>query len=229
MLPTVRVQVQDRVTVVELDRPARAHAYDAATLDALEAAFASVATPAVVVASTGHGAFCGGADRDALRRAEPEDALRLRSQSVFDGLARAPWVSVAAIQGAAVGGGFELALACDLRVGGPRARFWLPEPTLGLIPAAGGTARLPGLVGGSRARALILGGLELDAPTAQAWGLLVEVADDVRAAALGLAGRVAARDAGALALAKAVLGGSATVEQLQAERLAQAVLYGRRS
>ena len=82
-----------------------------------------------MVESAGDGAFCAGADRDEMRDVDPLSALDLRSDGVFDALARAPFVSIAAVHGPAVGGGFELALACDLRVAGPKARFWLPPST----------------------------------------------------------------------------------------------------
>lgn len=213
-----------------LDRPERAHAYDRALLDALlDGARALAARCAVIViSSTGERAFCAGADLDAMKEASPLDALDLRSQRVFTAIARLPVVTIAAIQGAAVAGGFELALACDLRVAGPRARFWLPETRLGIIPSAGGTTRLSRLVGPSRAKEVIMGGRELDAAAAHAWGLVHRLADDPRAEALAWAQQVAGRDRVALALAKEHIDADESDGALARERVAEAILYARK-
>jgi len=227
----VHLSIADGVGVLTLDRPERAHAYDRAHLLALQAGFDELAAAAqvVVVRSTGDRAFCAGADLKELGKAAPTDALDLLSQKVFAHIADSPAVSVAAVQGAAVAGGCELALACDLRVVGAKARFALPETALGIIPAAGGCTRLPRLVGQSIARQVILAGEWISAEQAVRWGLATgEVATDVQAAALELAGRVAKRSALALRLAKQVMGQDGRVDSLAAERMAEAVLYGAR-
>jgi len=227
------VDQQGDVGLLVLDRPERANAYDAEMLEAFEAGLdALLEDPQVrvlVIQSTGEGAFCGGADLARLVEATPLDALDLRSQRVFDRLARAPKVSIAAVQGPAVAGGFELALACDLRVAGPMARFSLPETSLGLIPSAGGTTRLARVVGPARAKSVILGGRDLDAETALSWGLVDRVVDDPRAEAEHLARRVTRRNPLAQRLAKAILDLDDPSASLQAERLAEAVLYGERA
>lgn len=224
----LRTQVVNGTSVFTLDRPERAHAYDRALLDALDAAVGALSTPVVVITSTGP-SFCGGADLRQMAQADPLEALDMRSQAVFERLARAPAVSIAAVQGAAVAGGFELALACDLRVGGPEARFWLPETGLGLIPSAGGCTRLPRLIGGARARELVLSGRALDAPTALAWGLLNRIAEDPLAEALTWAAELGRRDPLALRLARQALDSAAPAEgSLGAERLAEALLYQRK-
>lgn len=222
--------VSGTVAVVEIRRPKRANAYDRETLDALDAAVHALSASArvVIVQAQGDGAFCGGADLDELAVARPEDALDLRAQRVFTALARAPFVSIAAIHGPAVAGGLELALACDLRVAGPAATFSLPEPERGLIPAAGGTTRLTRIVGPGRARQLILGGDQIDATTALHWGLVGRVDDDARAEARAWAERVARRDPVALRLAKAVIDHEDEAS-LALERVSEAFLYTRRS
>jgi enoyl-CoA hydratase/carnithine racemase len=128
------------VGVLRLGRPARANAYTPAMLRALEAGLRRLEgeARALVVEAEGAGAFCGGADLGLLAAARPEDALDLLSQRVFSAISNSPLPSVAAVQGPAVAGGCELALACDLRVAGPAARFAQPETARGLVPAAGG-------------------------------------------------------------------------------------------
>jgi enoyl-CoA hydratase len=218
--------------MLTLDRPNRAHAYDEAHLRALRAGFQALSesVSVVVVQSTGERAFCGGADLKSMKEATPLDALDLLSQRVFAEIADSHIVSIAAVQGAAVAGGCELALACDLRVVGPAARFELPETALGLIPAAGGCTRLARLVGQSVARQVILAGTSISADQAIAWGLATgEVQADPRAAALELGRSVAQRDPVALRLAKHVLAQDGRAESLQAERIAEALLYGRKN
>ena len=230
---SVRLERDGAVAVLTLDRPARANAYDRAMLEAFEQALdQALADPeagALLIQAAGDGAFCGGADLATLADARPEDALDLRSQALFERLARAPLVSVAAIHGAAVAGGFELALACDLRIGSPQARFSLPETALGLIPSAGGCTRLARLAGPARAKQLILGGLELDARSALDWGLLLALVPEPRQEGRALARRIAGRDRLALRLAKQVLDLGDTAASLQAERVAEALLYARRT
>ncbi len=229
---TVRLERDGPVARIVLDRPARANAYDLALLEALDSALDQVLADrqvgALVVESTGEGAFCGGADLAQMQQADPLDALDLRSQAVFDRIARAPLVSVAAIHGAAVAGGFELALACDLRIASPKARFSLPETALGLIPSAGGCTRLTRLVGPARAKQLILAGMDLDARTALDWGLLAALVPEPRQEAQVWAARIAGRDRVALRLAKQVIDLADDKPSLQAERVAEALLYSRK-
>ena len=149
--------------------------------------------------------------------------------SALNATAASPLISIAAVHGAAVAGGCELALACDLRVVGPQARFSLPETDMGLIPSAGGCTRLTRLVGPGRAKEVILGGMSIDAQTALAWGLAGRLADDPRAAALALGQRIAERDSVALRLAKQIIDRDEDPRSLAAERLAEALLYSRRS
>lgn len=226
----VRSERFGKVGVIALDRPEKAHAYDREHLDLLLAAARALveACPAIVIQSTGDRAFCGGADLDAMAGASPLDALELHSQRTFTALARLPAVLVAAVQGAAVAGGFELALACDLRVAGPKARFSLPETKLGILPSAGGTTRLARLVGVARAKAVILGGESLDAAAALAWGAVSRVADDPRAAALAWATEIADRDPAALRLAKETIDAEESVAGLARERTVEAILYARK-
>lgn len=224
----VRFSVEDGVGFLTLDRPERAHAYDRTHLGLLLSALDAVSTPVVVIQSTGERTFCGGADLEEMRAGPPLEALDLLSQHVFTRLARLPAVTIAAIQGAAVAGGFELALACDLRVVGPAARCSLPETSLGLIPSAGGTTRLARLVGVSRAKEVILGGRVLDADAALEWGVAHRKADDPRAEARAWASELLTRDAVAQVQAKRLLDADESASSLLAERVVEAGLYFRR-
>ncbi len=228
----LEVEQDGAIGVLRLNRPERANAYDDALLDAMDQALTEllshVTCRVLLIEASGDRAFCGGADLAAMKRAVPEDALDLRSQAVFDRIARAPIVSVAAIHGPAVAGGFELAMACDLRVAGPAATFSLPETALGLIPSAGGTTRLSRLLGPSRAKSVILGGRTLDAQTALQWGLVDRVVPHPRQQARKWAAQVASRDPMALRLAKAIIDRQETSSGLAWERLSEALLYSRR-
>lgn len=230
--PHLLLRREGAVGILTLHRPERANAYDPDMLGLLAEGLVQFESDervgAIVVEAAGEGAFCGGADLTRLAEARPEDALDLESQRVFDQIARSPLVSVAAVHGAAVAGGFELALACDLRVLGPAARFHLPETALGLIPSAGGCTRLTRLLGPGRAREVILGGRALDAATAVEWGLASRLVKDPRADAIEWATRIATRDRVALKLAKLVIDSDQASVGLAMERLAEALLYARK-
>lgn len=228
----VRAGREGAVWTLMLDRPERANAYGAELLAGLEAEIALMEAdpPAVVVVeAAGSGAFCAGADLREMREKGPLDALELRSQRIFTRLARLPSVSVAAIHGAAVAGGMELALACDLRVGGPEARFWLPETGMGILPSAGGTTRLARLVGAGRAKAIILGGQRVGAAEALQMGLIHRLEADPRAAARAWAREIAGRDRLAQRLAKELLDAGERDGSLLVERAAEGILYARRA
>lgn len=133
---------------------------------------------AIVVTGSGNRVFCAGADLKERQGMTNED-VRVQVglyRSELGALDKSPKPVVAAMNGSAFGGGLELALICDLRVAAPHAMLGLPETTLGIIPGAGGTQRLPRIVGEARAKELILLGRPIDAQTALAWGLVNHVA-----------------------------------------------------
>jgi enoyl-CoA hydratase/carnithine racemase len=148
----------------------------------------------IVVVSEVPGFFAAGADikhmatADAAAFAAYGNALR----AVLGRLAAPDWISIAAVEGLALGGGLELALACTLRVAGAGARFGLPEVKLGLIPGAGGTQRLPRLVGRDRALDIMLTGRQVGAEEAHAIGLIsrLAAAGQAETEALRLAGEL---------------------------------------
>jgi enoyl-CoA hydratase len=177
--------------VVTLNRPP-ANALGLPVLDGLHAALdaAEASLKVMIVASAVDGFFAAGAD---IRHMSAADAASFaaygdRMRAVNDRLAAAPWISVAAVDGLALGGGLELAISCTMRVSGPRARYGLPEVKLGLIPGAGGTQRLPRLIGRGRALDMMLTGRQVPAGEALAIGLVDRLTDgDVVRAAAALA------------------------------------------
>lgn len=236
--PRLLVETQGAVVVWTLNRPDKMNALDAAMVEALHAACAEVERAvsdcgpeigAVVVQGSGARAFAAGADIAELRERRAADALAAINSRLFDRVASLPVPAIAAVRGFALGGGCELALACDLRVAGASARFGQPEVTLGIMAAAGGTYRLPSLVGLGRARELLFTGRLVDSSEALRIGLCEHVvADDaVLDFALDLAQRIAGNDGLAVRTTKAALarvshGGG---ELVAAESRSQAVLF----
>jgi enoyl-CoA hydratase len=160
---------------------------------ALDAAEAAGNVKVMIVSSALDGFFAAGADIKHLAKVDAESFAGYGAQmrAVNGRIAAAPWLSVAAVDGLALGGGLELAMACTLRVSGPRARYGLPEVRLGLIPGAGGTQRLPSLVGRGRALDIMLTARPVPADEALAIGLVDRLTEgDVTVEALTLAGEL---------------------------------------
>ncbi|HEY3735469.1 MAG TPA: enoyl-CoA hydratase-related protein [Streptosporangiaceae bacterium] len=191
--------------VVYLDNPP-ANQLGQALIDGLAAAigaFEDSAARVLVICSALDGFFAAGADIKLMAAADRAALAGYGAslRAVLDRIAAQDRPSVAAIEGRALGGGLELALACTLRVGSATARLGLPEPRLGLIPGAGGTQRLPRLVGRGRALDLLLTAREVAADEAQAIGLLDRLTGPGGAlgGALDLAGQLAGLSRPALA------------------------------
>jgi len=213
------------IATIFLDRPDKSHAYTPSMLKDLEEAIHQAEDCSVcVISSTGGRVFCAGADKNSLRERRAEDALMLKAQFLFDTIANSRAVFIASMNGPAIAGGFELALACDLRVVHPSVYCSLPEVSLGLIPAAGGCTRLSKLVGASIAREVILGGGRIHADRGGQLGLFHRISDTPDEEALSWAQNISKYDPLALQLAKQTLNNPS----LQAERLAEAILYERR-
>ena len=157
---------------------------------ALDAAEAAGDVKVVIVSSALDGFFAAGADIKHLSKVDAESFTAYGDQmrAVNDRLAAAPFLSIAAVDGLALGGGLELAMACTMRVSGPRGQFGLPEVKIGLIPGAGGTQRLPRLVGRGRALDIMLTARQVRAAEALAIGLVDRLTEgDVIKEALTLA------------------------------------------
>ena len=190
------------VAVVTIDNPPM-NALSAALLDELEAEIdaldADDGTRAIVLRGGGERAFVAGADIKefpSLREAPPAEGGSARGiQKVGARMDEARTPFVAAIQGYCLGGGLELAMACDVRVAADNAQLGQPEIKLGLIPGGGGTQRLPRLVGHGRALYLNMSGEFVDAQTAERWGLVERVvpAAELIEAATGVAASFAAQ------------------------------------
>jgi methylglutaconyl-CoA hydratase len=177
----IRVEQRGAVVIWTVDRADRANALSRPTLLALgklaREAAANASIRAIVVTGAGDKAFCAGADLKE-RQGMSENDVRVQValyRSELGPLDRSPKPVVAAINGAALGGGLELALCCDLRVAAAHAQLGLPETSLGIIPGAGGTQRLPRVVGEARAKEMILLARRLTADEALAWGLVNRV------------------------------------------------------
>ena len=221
---TVRYEVADHIATITLDRPARRNAIDAAMTAALRAAADRFeADPEALVAiltASGDRAFCAGMDLKAFAAGEGPSILEGRGG--FAGFTHFPRTKpvIAAVNGAALGGGCEIVLACDLVVAADHAVFGLPEVKRGLFAASGGALRLPRLIARARALELLLTGDVIDARTAHDLGLINKVVPlaNLLEAARELALRICANAPLAvretLALARAVF--SLPEEALQA-------------
>jgi enoyl-CoA hydratase len=205
---TLSFDVRDRVATVTVNRPDKLNALNDATIAELGAAFGEVASrddiAGVIVTGAGTRAFVAGAD-----------IAELATQGAFDGRARARLGQmvfarieqsakpvIAAVNGFALGGGCELALACHIRIASESAKFALPEVKLGIGPGYGGTQRLPRLVGKGRALQLILTGEMIDAAEAYRIGLVNKVTapDELLAAAEAMLRQILAQGPVAVAL-----------------------------
>jgi enoyl-CoA hydratase len=183
----IRTTVDAGLRVVTLDRPARRNALTPEALAALLTAV-ETATEPVLYLTGADGAFCAGADLEVVDNLDSDRAAAFarQGQRVTGALASYDGAVVAGVDGPARGGGVELALACDLRVGTPAATFAESGVSHGLFGAWGGTARLPRVVGEGVAMDLSLSGRVLDAEAAHRVGLLSRVVDDPRAVAASL-------------------------------------------
>ncbi|MFD5234765.1 enoyl-CoA hydratase/isomerase family protein [Streptomyces qaidamensis] len=215
----------DRV-VVTLHRPEARNAISALMIRELHAVCELLERDPKLLLLTGHGrVFAGGADIAELLRRGRDEALQGINSRLFERVRRLPMPTVAAVDGWALGGGAELAYACDLRVAGPDAVFGNPEPGLGILAAAGACWRLPELVGESVAKQVLLAGRTLDAAAALATGLVIDVvpADRLLEEAHALLDRMARSSATALRLTKLVVDSPGA--HPVADDLAQAVLF----
>jgi enoyl-CoA hydratase len=195
--------------LVGFNRPEKRNAIDLATIDALHQVLTDAARErcVLVLHSTTPGMFVSGADINELLARDADDAFLGHNVKLFERLEAHRWPTIAAVDGAALGGGCELAMACDLRVASTRARFAQPELNLGILAGAGANWRLAQLVGVAQARRMLYLGETLDATTARAAGLVDAVAEpeELLDAALAMVAEIATRSWRALELTKLAL------------------------
>jgi len=204
---------EPNVAVVKLNRPEALNAFNDQLLTDLEAAFKEIeqdeSIRAVVITAEGEKAFSVGADLKQARTLTPEAATAFveKGQQVFKYIEDFPKPVVCAINGLALGGGFEISMACDIRVASQEAKLGNPEVQLGLIPAWGGCDRLPRLVGLSKAKEIILTGGQLTAAAAEKIGLVNKVVppDELHSQAMFMAQKLADNAPIAVRLAKQVM------------------------
>jgi enoyl-CoA hydratase/carnithine racemase len=210
---TIARERSGSIVTLWLDRPDKRNALDEATMKALGAAFDEIgadrAIRAVVLRGRGP-AFSSGIDHTLLAgvfgasQQSPFLHLHYQLQDVFHRMSRMQQPVIAALHGACIGMALELALAADIRIANEDCVLGLPEIAFGLVPDVGGTTRLVRAVGEARARELVLTGRMLKARTAERYGLVHEVSDNLEARALARAEQVAAHPPAAIGLAKAL-------------------------
>lgn len=228
------IDISDRIATITIHRPEVRNALDRATVGEIRSALMDLESTAdvsaIILTGAGDQVFVAGADIRQMRERRRDDGLEAINSSVFTAVERCTKPTIAAVNGHAMGGGCELALACDLRVAADHAKFGQPEVGLGIIPAAGATQRLPRIIGLGRAKQMVLTGDPITAATALEWGLVSAVvpSSELQATARQLAGRVIARGPLAIRLAKVALSASSRVDLdsgLLIETLAQAICF----
>jgi enoyl-CoA hydratase len=180
---TILTELQDGILTVTINRPDKLNALNRQVLDELDTeigrVYADPDVKGVILTGAGPKAFVAGADISEFLQASPEQgaALAKRGQDIFFNIERCPKPVIAAVNGFALGGGCELAMACHIRVASENARFGQPEVNLGLIAGYGGTQRLTQLVGKGKSMELHMSAQIIDAKEALNWGLVNHVVE----------------------------------------------------
>src|SRR5215213_2059183 len=226
MLPTegrlldyVTIQHEESVAVVTIDRQEKLNALDRQVVEEIGQALLELEAEgprAIVVTGAGERAFVAGADIRAMSVMDPLEAKRFSEigHAAMALLDRSPVPTIAAVNGFALGGGCEVALACDVRIAAENATFGFPEVGLGIVPGMGGTQRLPRLIGPSLAKELIFTGRRISASEAREMGLVNRVVAQGEAlnAAMDLAAEISANGPLAVRHAKSAANRSLDVD-----------------
>ena len=227
------LEIADGVAVVTINRPAALNALNREVLDELAAAFSELESSedvaCVILTGSGSKAFVAGADiaeMQALDAVSAEHFAQL-GHALLNSIENFPKPVIAAVNGFALGGGCELAMACDIRIAAENARFGQPEVNLGVIPGFGGTLRLARLVGKGRAKELIFTGDMIDAQEAYRIGLANKVvaAEELLAKARSMATKIASKGPVAVRFAKEAIDNGLEMDLDRAGRL-EAGLFG---
>ena len=230
----LRLDISESIATLTVDRPSVKNALNLETVEefhqALDALAANGEAGVLIITGAGETSFVSGADINDIRARGRDEGLAAINSSLFAKIDRFPKPVIAAVNGYALGGGCELALACDIRVAADTAKFGQPELGLGIIPGAGATQRLPRIVGLGWAKHLVLTGDVIDAKQALEIGLVTAVmpAAQLQTRARELAKRILRQGPLAARLAKLSLNASARVDLdsgLLIETLAQAICY----
>ncbi len=230
---TLRYENDAGIAVCTFARPAVRNALNAemaAELHLVLARAQGEQARALIFSGAGDRVFMSGADIAELRERRAVDAYRMINSGLFAAIEALPVPTLAAVRGVALGGGMELAMACDLRVCGRSSRFGQPEVSLGIVPGAGALYRLPRLVGEGYARELVFSGRLIDADEALRIGLVNRVVDDAEVlhTAQAIARDIAAQSAHAVRLAKLTFvaqARAATDPGVFIDAAAQAILF----
>jgi enoyl-CoA hydratase len=231
----IAVQKEEGIGLIAIDRPEVRNALDLHTLREMEEALDEWRydedVRVVIFTGTGEKSFAAGADIAQLQKRTMVDALMPNMTATYRKIEEYEKPTIAAINGFALGGGLELALACDIRLASLNAKLGLPELNLGIMPGAGGTQRLSRIVGKGRAMELVLTGEIVGAERAEQIGLISRAVpqDELLPAAKEYAQKIAAKGPLAARLAKAVINQGADIEMgtaLLLEKLAQTILMG---
>ncbi len=216
-MENVRIEINDGVAIITVDRPKVLNALNAHTVQEINQAFEQArndeSVKAVILTGGGEKAFVAGADIAELAKMTPitGKATAEKGQAVFASIEKFPKPVIAAINGFALGGGCELALACHIRIASEKAQIGLPEVTLGIIPGYGGTQRMARLLGKGKALELILTGDRIPAAEAERIGLVNKVVapEELMNVAMEMAKKIASRGPLAVRAAiEAVMSGS---------------------
>ncbi len=216
-MENVKTENKDGILIITIDRPKVLNALNAQTVgeisEAFEAARNDESVKAVILTGSGEKAFVAGADINELAQCNALSGKTTaeKGQRIFFAIERFPKPVIAAVNGFALGGGCELALACHIRIASENAKLGLPEVTLGIIPGYGGTQRMARLLGKGKALELILTGDRIDASEAERIGLVNKVvpADQLMQTCEDLARRIMSRGPLAVTAAiEAVMSGS---------------------
>ncbi|WP_077211067.1 enoyl-CoA hydratase/isomerase family protein [Bacillus dakarensis] len=218
-----------------LNRPETRNALNKETLQDIENAFQWAEgiedIKVIVIQGAGEKSFAAGADIKQLRERNMLEAFLPGMQGVYKKIEQSSKVTIAAVQGFALGGGCELAMACDIRIATKKAKFGLPELNLGIIPGAGGTQRLSRIVGKGRALDMVLTGKIIDGEEAERIGLTTYLAEEGRLEekAQNVAQEVMKKGPVAIKLAKLAIHKGFDVDletAMMIEKLSQAIAFG---
>ncbi|WP_084783372.1 enoyl-CoA hydratase-related protein [Bacillus dakarensis] len=230
----LKLSLEDKIAIITINRPELRNALNAETVKEIRECLTSLRTNedvlAVIFTGAGEKAFAAGADINGVRQKTFLDGLAAEMQVLYTEVENYDKPTIAAVNGYALGGGCELAMACDIRIASEKAKFGLPELNLGVLPGAGGTQRMTRLIGKGKTKELVFTGDIIDAEEAEKIGLANKVvaADRLIEEAVFMASKMIKKGPLALKLSKIAINASSETDintGLLIEKLAQSILY----